>query len=371
MENQKFHIPCLSLEDLNWQAVSGNSRGKVLLVWKDGILVEGLLDPARPVFLKKSTEGIVEIDIGSQIQKQIMLNKNLTLVKSKENCLAAVSAHLSEAELKSSLFTSFLTFMHPLIFNSFENWKQEVTQRFNLRTIVSEICSFYGLREGRIYSFANQRDPENKDEVFAIQSMLAQDGYFWQRNQVAISALNGRDVAVFIDHDQILELKMIKIIQHILSISAPVLEDTPSRPTHSWSIDHLLSSNRIIMLEGEKSDIIPLKVYCKKKMANDSMLELDLNKIVSLKNASFDYEEVLKYKYFWIDNISKMRAHDADELCRIFRKYNGHIILSDTSPLHLINLSLFPAELRWQLEEVPQIHARSYLIKDKSEDCAS
>lgn len=352
----------LSIENLDWMAVSGNSKGRILLVWSHGILVEGVLDPARGVSIKRKIDSPIEIDLGPQIQKQIMMNKGLTIVKTQIDCIELFSKHLNELELKSSLFSTFLSFYHPLIFATFDDWKDKAKEKYPMRSFVQDICSFYGLREFKLYQFPESKLPETEEELFAYQALLTEEGHFWQKGQVAISSKNKKDVAVFIDHDQALDLKTIKIIQYLISYVSHTSGDSLLNRDQEYSLLHLLKSNRILMLEGEPIDIVPIKNFCKKFVAKDSLFELDLKKLKGIGQSSFNYEDVMKYKFIWIDNISQMTSYDADELCRVFRKYQGHIILSDQRPLHLLNLSLFPAELRWTLEDVQQIHAQSYRI---------
>ena len=249
-----------------------------------------------------------------------------------------------------------------MIFNTVDEWKSNLKNKGSLRFLAQEVSSFFGLREGKILSLGTKQKPENDEELFGMQAFIAKEGYFWHKTKVAINVGNGKDIAVFSDFDQRLQLKQIKIIQYMFDLYL----ETSAKSIHSvnyyWSIEYLMRSNHIIMLEGENKEISTIKDYYRKGHSQDPIFELDLSRVKSLKGSSFNYEEILKYKVFWIDNISQMTSTDADELCRILRKYQGKIVLSDRNPLHLINLSLFPAELRKKLDNVPQIYACHYVV---------
>jgi len=359
---QRQAFQCLSLENLEWVAYSGNCQGKVLIAWKDGFLVQGLLDPARPVTLKRSANSPNEISFQSPTPKQILVSRGLTLVKVSDDYIEKVMAEISSQDLRNSLLSSFLGIDYPMIFNTVDEWKSNLKNKGSLRFLAQEVSSFFGLREGKILSLGTKQKPENDEELFGMQAFIAKEGYFWHKTKVAINVGNGKDIAVFSDFDQRLQLKQIKIIQYMFDLYL----ETSAKSIHSvnyyWSIEYLMRSNHIIMLEGENKEISTIKDYYRKGHSQDPIFELDLSRVKSLKGSSFNYEEILKYKVFWIDNISQMTSTDADELCRILRKYQGKIVLSDRNPLHLINLSLFPAELRKKLDNVPQIYACHYVV---------
>ena len=104
---QRQAFQCLSLENLEWVAYSGNCQGKVLIAWKDGFLVQGLLDPARPVTLKRSANSPNEISFQSPTPKQILVSRGLTLVKVSDDYIEKVMAEISSQDLRNSLLSSF------------------------------------------------------------------------------------------------------------------------------------------------------------------------------------------------------------------------------------------------------------------------
>lgn len=361
MERPLF--PCLSLDGQEWMAYSGNCQGKVLLAWSDGFLVQGLLDPARPVVLKRSSKSTNEISFESNTPKQILVNRGLTMVKVSEEYLSKVMKEISTTDLRNSLLSSFLGIDYPLIFNTVEEWKSHLKNHGSLKYLAQEMASYFGLREGKVLALGNKEAPSNDEELFGLQAFASKDGYFWHKTKVAINIGNGKDIVLFSDFDQRLQLKQIKIIQYMFDLYLETSAKINHQVNYYWSIEYIMRSNRLLMLEGETKDISIIKDYYRHGHSQDPIFELDLSRVKGLKRASFNYEDIFKYKVFWIDNISQMTAPDADELCRILRKYQGKIVLSDRNPLHLINLSLFPAELRAKLDNVPQIHACHFVDK--------